>query len=94
MAITILYLGPMLDVRIIYLSHFFFYFTFGMDIRNSNNFVVYTPPTHRLIADKQIPNACVKFATEKQGELLEKGIGRNFMTHLILSVTLVSSPQQ
>ena len=55
----------------------------GMDIRNSNNFVVYTPPTHRLIADKQIPNACVKFATEKQGELLEKGIGRNFMTHLI-----------
>jgi len=38
---------------------------------------------HRLIADKQIPTACVKFAQQKRAEILRKGISRNFMTHLI-----------
>ena len=53
-------------------------------IKNQNiQLCFHLPHTHRLIADKQIPNACIKFATEKQGELMEKGIGRNFMTHLI-----------
>ena len=38
---------------------------------------------YRLIAAKQIPDACLSFAREKKEELIEKGIVQNFMTHLI-----------
>ena len=37
----------------------------------------------RLIAAKQLPAACLKFAKERREELIEKDIVQNFMTHLI-----------
>ena len=36
----------------------------------------------RLIADKEISAACIKFATRMKEELIEKHIVYNFMAHL------------
>ena len=47
---------------------------------------VFSIPAHdsnRLIADKQIPAACVKFAQVSREVLTEKDIVQNFMAHLI-----------
>ena len=37
----------------------------------------------RLIAEKQVPQACIKFSKENGKLFHEKGIVPNFMTHLI-----------
>lgn len=36
----------------------------------------------RLVADKEISAACIKFATRMKAELIEKHMVSNFMAHL------------
>ena len=37
----------------------------------------------RVIADKQVPVSCIKFAREKGALLREKGLVPNYMSHLV-----------
>ena len=37
----------------------------------------------RMIADKHIPTACVKFAEEKGSEILQKNHVNSFLAHLV-----------
>lgn len=38
---------------------------------------------YRIIADKQVPMACIKFARQRGALLREKGLVPNYMSHLV-----------